>query len=182
MDWWTNGMLDECVRERDIAHTYNATCLCANWAREKERERERKRWETKVSLRMHEWIKMQFSASPPSPALPSSSSVLVFNFELMFTFSKSCPPTRTQKWSGSIVSETSLGSCKRQPKNSLKSPANSETKFRYNRGAAVAQWIRLRLPSCRQRVESSAHHLCFYQFIFELYNLEKTKINFLDFF
>ena len=33
--------------------------------------------------------------------------------------------------------------------------------------AAVAQWIHLRLPSCRPGFESQAHHLCFYQFKFE---------------
>ena len=43
------------------------------------------------------------------------------------------------------------------------------------RGAAMAQWIRLRLPSCRPGFESQAHHLHFYQFI-ELCNVEKTKI------
>ena len=32
-------------------------------------------------------------------------------------------------------------------------------------GAAIAQWIRLRLPSCRPGFESQAHHLCFHQFI-----------------
>ena len=26
-------------------------------------------------------------------------------------------------------------------------------------GAAIAQWIRLRLPSCGPRIESQAHHL-----------------------
>ena len=31
-------------------------------------------------------------------------------------------------------------------------------------GAAVAQWIRMRLPSCRPGFESQAQHLCFYQF------------------
>ena len=35
------------------------------------------------------------------------------------------------------------------------------------RGAAVAQWIRSRLPSCRPGFESQAHHLCFFQFKFE---------------
>ena len=29
-------------------------------------------------------------------------------------------------------------------------------------GAAIAQWICLRLPSCGPRFESQAHHLCFY--------------------
>ena len=33
------------------------------------------------------------------------------------------------------------------------------------RDAAIAQWIRLRLPSCRPGFESQAHHLCFHQFI-----------------
>ena len=42
-------------------------------------------------------------------------------------------------------------------------------------GAAVAQWIRLRLPSCRPGFESQAHHLSFYQFIFELYHVEKDE-------
>ena len=35
---------------------------------------------------------------------------------------------------------------------------------------------RLRLSSCRPRFESQAHHLCFYQFTFELCHMEKTKI------
>ena len=32
------------------------------------------------------------------------------------------------------------------------------------RGAAIAQWIRLRLPSWRPGFESQAHHLRFFQF------------------
>ena len=44
-------------------------------------------------------------------------------------------------------------------------------------GAAIVQWIRLRLPSCHPGFESQAHHLSFYQFIFELYHMEKTKLN-----
>ena len=51
-------------------------------------------------------------------------------------------------------------------------------------GAAIAQWIRLRLPSCCPGFESQAHHLCFFQFIlFKLYfchlnlNVKTTKIN-----
>ena len=35
------------------------------------------------------------------------------------------------------------------------------------RGAAIAQWIRSRLPSCRG-FESQAHHLRFFQFEFKL--------------
>ena len=35
----------------------------------------------------------------------------------------------------------------------------------------------LRLQSSRHRFESQAHHLCFYQFKFESYHMEKTKIN-----
>ena len=46
-----------------------------------------------------------------------------------------------------------------------------------SRGAAVAQWIHLRLPSCHPGFESQAHHLCFNQFIFEWWHAEKTKIN-----
>ena len=30
--------------------------------------------------------------------------------------------------------------------------------------AAIAPWLRLRLPSCGPRFESRAHHLCFFQF------------------
>ena len=52
------------------------------------------------------------------------------------------------------------------------------------RGAAIAQWIRLHLPSCCPGFESQAHHLCFFQFIkFKLYichlnrNVKRTKIN-----
>ena len=32
-------------------------------------------------------------------------------------------------------------------------------------GAAIARWIRLRLPSSRPGFESQSHHLCFFQFI-----------------
>ena len=42
--------------------------------------------------------------------------------------------------------------------------------------AAIVQWIRLPLPSCRPGFESQAHHLRFHRFI-ELCNVEKTKIN-----
>ena len=51
-------------------------------------------------------------------------------------------------------------------------------------GAAIAQWIFLRLPSCHPGFESQAHHLCLFQFIlFKLYichlnwNVKRTKIN-----
>ena len=44
-------------------------------------------------------------------------------------------------------------------------------------GAAIPQWIHLRFPSCLSGFESQAHHLCFYQFIFELCHVEKMKIN-----
>ena len=46
-------------------------------------------------------------------------------------------------------------------------------------GAAVAQWIRSRHPSCRPGFKSQAHHLRFFQFKFEfkLEHIEKTKIN-----
>ena len=44
-------------------------------------------------------------------------------------------------------------------------------------GAAIAQWISLRLPSCRPGFESQSHHLCFYQIRFELWHIEKMKIN-----
>ena len=43
----------------------------------------------------------------------------------------------------------------------------------YLGGAAIAQWIRHRLPSCRPGFESQARHLCFHQ----LYNVEMAKIN-----
>ena len=44
----------------------------------------------------------------------------------------------------------------------------------FNRGATIAQWIRLRLSP---GFESQAHHQRFYQFIFDLCHVEKTKIN-----
>ena len=50
----------------------------------------------------------------------------------------------------------------------------SEYKFKFCWGAAIAQWICLRLPSFHPGFESQAHHLCFYQF--ELCHVEKTKI------
>ena len=44
------------------------------------------------------------------------------------------------------------------------------------RGAIIAQWIRLCLPSCHPGFEYKAHHPRFHQFI-ELCNVEKTKIS-----
>ena len=44
------------------------------------------------------------------------------------------------------------------------------------RGAAIAQWIRLRLQFCCPGFESQAHHIRFHQFI-DLCYVEKTKIN-----
>ena len=50
-------------------------------------------------------------------------------------------------------------------------------------GAAIAQWIYLRLQSCRPRFESQAHQLCFFQIIlFKWYichlnwNVKRKKI------
>ena len=48
------------------------------------------------------------------------------------------------------------------PFTSKKLPKSSPTW-----GAAIAQWIRLRLPSCHPGFGSQAHHLCFHQFKFE---------------
>ena len=39
---------------------------------------------------------------------------------------------------------------------------------------AIAQWMRLCLPFCGPWFESQARHLCFFQFIFELW-CEKDK-------
>ena len=44
------------------------------------------------------------------------------------------------------------------------------------RGAAIAQWLHLRLPSYHPGFKSQSHHLRFYQFIFELYHVEKMKV------
>ena len=40
--------------------------------------------------------------------------------------------------------------------------SKNSIKFDFVGGAAIAQWIRLRQPSCRPRFESQAHHLCFF--------------------
>ena len=53
----------------------------------------------------------------------------------------------------------------------------SRSKNIASRGAALAQWIRLRLPHCRPGFKSQAHHLPFYQIIFKLLLVEKTKIS-----
>ena len=45
------------------------------------------------------------------------------------------------------------------------------------RVAAIAQWIHLRLPSRRPGFEYQTHQLRFYQIIFDLRHVEKTKIN-----
>ena len=44
-------------------------------------------------------------------------------------------------------------------------------------GAAIAQWIRLCLTSYCPGFESQAQHQCCDQYIFDLYHVEKTKIN-----
>ena len=45
-------------------------------------------------------------------------------------------------------------------------------------GAAIAQWICLRLPSCGPGFESQAHHLCFYHLYsyFVLHYVKKRMI------
>ena len=46
---------------------------------------------------------------------------------------------------------------------------------KYLQGAALAQWICLRLPFCHPGFESQAYSLCFYKFISKLRHVEKTK-------
>ena len=43
------------------------------------------------------------------------------------------------------------------------------------RGAAIAQWIHLCLPSCRHGFESQAHHLWFHQFIKKIVYCRKDE-------
>ena len=43
------------------------------------------------------------------------------------------------------------------------------------RGATIAQWIHLRLPSYCPKFKSQAHNLCFNPFIFELCFMEKDE-------
>ena len=43
-----------------------------------------------------------------------------------------------------------------------KKTKSQRTKIPLNNCTAIAQWNRLRLPSCRPRFESQAHHLRFY--------------------
>ena len=46
----------------------------------------------------------------------------------------------------------------------------------FTRVAVIAQWLHLRLPSYHPGFKSQSHHLRFYQFIFELYHVEKMKV------
>ena len=46
-----------------------------------------------------------------------------------------------------------------------------------NLATAIAYWIHLRLPSCRHGFKSQAHHLCFYQILFELWHLGRKDEN-----
>ena len=57
--------------------------------------------------------------------------------------------------------------CRWQNSNPQLFGVRSSSNLLNTRGAAVAQWICLRLPSCHPGFESQAHHLCFYQFKFE---------------
>ena len=45
------------------------------------------------------------------------------------------------------------------------------------RAAAIAQWFRLRPPSCGCGFESQAHHLCFLYLYYKYWNEKRTKIN-----
>ena len=49
----------------------------------------------------------------------------------------------------------------------------------HRRGAAIAQWICLRLPSCRPGFESQVHHLHFFHLMYLCYicHVKRTKIN-----
>ena len=60
---------------------------------------------------------------------------------------------------------------------STSSKVSVPTRYWKNGGGAIAAGFRLHLPTCRPVFESQAHHLHFNQFIFELFHLEKTKIN-----
>ena len=42
-------------------------------------------------------------------------------------------------------------------------------------GAAIAQWIRLRLPSCRPGFESQAYFLSFYKILVESFRKDENK-------
>ena len=55
---------------------------------------------------------------------------------------------------------------------------NTTSSFR-TRGAAIARWICLCLPSCIPGFESQAHHLCFYhlQYLCYICHVKRTKIN-----
>ena len=44
-------------------------------------------------------------------------------------------------------------------------------------GATIAQWIRLRLPSCRPGFESQACHLRFFIYLCYICHVKRTKIN-----
>ena len=50
-----------------------------------------------------------------------------------------------------------------------------KTKRYQSWGAAIAQWIRLLLPSCHPGFESQAHHLSFYKFIIVLCGKDENK-------
>ena len=56
---------------------------------------------------------------------------------------------------------------------------NNRTNKQSNKtwGGAIVHWIRLRFPSCSPGFESQVHNLRFYIILFELWNVEKTKIN-----
>ena len=51
-----------------------------------------------------------------------------------------------------------------------------EDKLMLTRDAALAQWIRLRIPSCRPGFESQAHHQHFYQFMLDIMKREKENL------
>ena len=46
---------------------------------------------------------------------------------------------------------------------------------RHTKGDTIAQWVHLRLPSCRPGFESKSHHLCFYQSILICVGWKKRK-------
>ena len=82
----------------------------------------------------------------------------------------------SERHSLSIIHHRKLGNVKMlQLLLSLSSYHSVFNKNAFSWGAAIAQWICLRLPSCRHGFESQSHYQCFYQFIFWIVSFGKDE-------
>ena len=114
-------------------------------------------------------LEHESSSITARPGLPPQKLYLVLPFANDSPFSCRGKEKKVAEKRCSRSLACSHGSCTNPGcyKHNNSTDKNSNAKKK-ERGAAIAQWIHLRLPSCCPGFESQAHNLHFYEFIFEL--------------